>query len=58
VAERARLAGWPVRQLAAGHFHQLVDPAAVADALVDLLAEFSIRSQRSGAAATLKGATT
>jgi len=57
VAERARRAGWPVRRLAAGHFHQLVDPAAVADELVDLLAEFSIRSQPSGAAATLKGAT-
>lgn len=57
-ADRARHAGWPVRLLPAGHFHQLVDPAAVADALVDLLAEFPIRSQRRGAAAALKGATT
>lgn len=57
-AEHARRAGWPVRHLPAGHFHQLVDPSAVADALVDLLADFSIRSQRRGAAAALKGATT
>lgn len=38
-AERARRSGWPSRELAAGHFHMLVDPIAVADALVDLAIE-------------------
>jgi len=57
-AERARRAGWPTRHLPAGHFHQLVDPCAVADALVDLLAEQGIPSPRSGAAAPHKGGTT
>jgi hypothetical protein len=38
-ADRARQAGWPTRELPAGHFHLLVDPAAVADALLGLLAE-------------------
>jgi hypothetical protein len=35
-AQRARDAGWPYRAIAAGHFHMLVDPVAVADALLDL----------------------
>ena len=34
--ERAQRDGWPYRQLAGGHFHMLVDPAAVAAALGDL----------------------
>jgi hypothetical protein len=38
-AESARRAGWPTREVRAGHFHQLVDPPAVADALLGLLAE-------------------
>lgn len=35
--EQAERAGWPVRTLYAGHFHMLVDPAAVAGTLVDLM---------------------
>jgi len=31
----ARQAGWPTYQLEAGHFHMLVDPAAVTDLLVE-----------------------
>lgn len=38
-ARRARELGWPVRLLAAGHFHLLVDPDGVAQALLDLSAE-------------------
>jgi hypothetical protein len=35
----ARRRGWPCREFAAGHFHLLADPEAVAAALRDLLAE-------------------
>lgn len=35
--EQAQAAGWPSRIFQAGHFHMLVDPAAVAVALADLL---------------------
>ncbi len=35
-AERARSLGWPVRAIDAGHFHMLVDPAAVAETLWDM----------------------
>ncbi len=35
-AERAWRAGWVYREMAAGHFHMLVDAPAVADALIDL----------------------
>lgn len=35
-AARARQSGWPTHQFDAGHFHMLVDPAAVADALLDV----------------------
>jgi len=34
-AEQARAAGWPVEELAAGHFHMLVDPSKVADVIVE-----------------------
>ena len=34
-AAQARQAGWPTYQLEAGHFHMLVDPAAVTDLLVE-----------------------
>jgi hypothetical protein len=37
-ADAARRAGWPTHHLPAGHFHQVVDPSAVADALIELLA--------------------
>jgi pimeloyl-ACP methyl ester carboxylesterase len=33
-AARARALGWPVHDLPGGHFHTLVDPAGVADALL------------------------
>ncbi len=35
-AERAREQGWPVEELDGGHFHLLVDPAGVAEALLRL----------------------
>ena len=57
-AERARRAGWPTRFVAAGHFHQLVDPSGVADALIELLAACRVREPRRQAATTQKGATT
>jgi hypothetical protein len=56
-AERARRAGWPTRYLAAGHFHQLVDPSGVADALVELLGACGIPSPRGQTATTQKGVT-
>ncbi|HLO34323.1 MAG TPA: alpha/beta fold hydrolase [Anaerolineales bacterium] len=34
-AVQARRAGWQIYELAAGHFHMLVDPKAVADLLVE-----------------------
>jgi len=40
-AERARAAGWPVREMPAGHFHMLVDANAVAEALLKLAAPMS-----------------
>jgi hypothetical protein len=43
-ADRARRAGWPTRELPAGHFHAVVDPAAVADALLGLLAQTGART--------------
>jgi hypothetical protein len=36
-AWRAQAEGWHYREIAAGHFHMLVDPDAVAAALVDLI---------------------
>lgn len=38
-AEGARTVGWPYRHMPAGHFHMLIEPGAVADALVDLAEE-------------------
>jgi pimeloyl-ACP methyl ester carboxylesterase len=37
-AGEARALSWPVREMAAGHFHMLVDPEAVAEALLELVA--------------------
>jgi hypothetical protein len=37
--EQAQRAGWPSRLFHAGHFHTLVDPAAVTNGMVELLAE-------------------
>jgi hypothetical protein len=36
-ARRAREAGWRYVEIAAGHFHMLVDPPAVAGAILDLI---------------------
>jgi hypothetical protein len=41
-ADRARRVGWPTRLMEAGHFHQVVDPPAVADALMDMLREMGL----------------
>ena len=41
-AARARRDGWAYRELDAGHFHMLVDPKAVANALVDLAEQMGI----------------
>jgi len=35
-AEHVQRAGWPYREIAAGHFHMLVDPAGVTTAIIDL----------------------
>jgi hypothetical protein len=40
----ARARGWPTRAFDAGHFHQLVDPEAVAGALLALAAEAAMTS--------------
>ena len=37
--EQAQRVGWPSRLFHAGHFHMLVDPAAVTTGIVELLAE-------------------
>jgi len=55
--ENARRAGRPTRYLAAGHFHQLVDPSRVADALVELLAAYGIQAPPRQTATIQKGAT-
>jgi alpha/beta hydrolase family protein len=34
--EQARRAGWQTREVSGGHLHMLVEPAAVADALIEL----------------------
>jgi pimeloyl-ACP methyl ester carboxylesterase len=39
-ADRARAMGWPCRELPGGHFHMLVEPEAVADALLDLTGQW------------------
>jgi hypothetical protein len=41
--EQAQRAGWPSRLFDAGHFHMLVDPAAVTTAMVELLGEMEQR---------------
>lgn len=35
-ADEARRRGWPYAELSGGHFHMLVDPTAVTEALLDL----------------------
>lgn len=44
--EQAQRAGWPVRTVPAGHFHMLVDPVAVAAALVELLEQIDEKLSR------------
>jgi hypothetical protein len=41
-AQRAGSLGWQVREMAGGHFHMLVDPVAVTDALLDLVREVGV----------------
>src|SRR5437762_4474127 len=43
---RAQAQGWPVRKLEAGHFHMLVDPAGVADAMLELLSAMQVAEPR------------
>ena len=38
----ARIEDWPVVKLAAGHFHQLVDPVETVDVMFDLVARIAI----------------
>jgi pimeloyl-ACP methyl ester carboxylesterase len=41
-AEEAREMGWAYRRLEGGHFHMLVEPAAVADALLGLVGDLGL----------------
>jgi hypothetical protein len=43
-AARAQSLGWPFTRINAAHFHMLVDPAAVTDALLGLLAQPGIET--------------
>ncbi len=43
-AAAAQARGWPIRAFDAGHFHQLVDPDAAAEALLSLAAEADMSS--------------
>lgn len=47
-ADRAREAGWPWRELPGGHFHMLVEPAAVAEAIIELVNKCLIDSEAAG----------
>jgi len=40
-ADQARQAGWQVAKLEAGHFHMLVDPKAVTDMMISMVAKQS-----------------
>jgi hypothetical protein len=44
-AARARALGWPYTLLTSGHFHMLVDPPAVTDALLDLVDRLGIAGE-------------
>ena len=44
--EQAQSAGWPSRTLHAGHFYMLVDPIAVAAALVELMKQVDEKLSR------------
>jgi len=41
-AHEAPVRGWALRELPGGHFHMLVDPSAVADALLELASEMGM----------------
>src|SRR5207248_8330023 len=41
-AEEAQKAGWPFAKIEAGHFHMLVDPVVVADALIALSKQMGV----------------
>ena len=38
----ARIEDWPVTKLAAGHFHQLVDPVGTVEVMLDLIGRITI----------------
>jgi pimeloyl-ACP methyl ester carboxylesterase len=42
LARKARDMGWPTRELAGAHFHMLVDPGAVTEAIQELAAELGV----------------
>ncbi|MDP9353588.1 MAG: alpha/beta fold hydrolase [Chloroflexota bacterium] len=42
-AKQARRLGWPYRHLQGGHFHMLVDPIAVTEALVELTHQMRVK---------------
>lgn len=44
-AETARESGWPTHELPGGHFHMLVDPAGVADAIIELVNKGLVASE-------------
>jgi pimeloyl-ACP methyl ester carboxylesterase len=48
VAEQAQRAGWAYAQIDAGHFHMLVDPPGVANALTALVEQMQKLSDRQG----------
>lgn len=45
-AQRAQAAGWPFRRMDAGHFHMLVEPVPVADALIALAVQAEAENRR------------
>jgi hypothetical protein len=44
--QKAREAGWRYLSMPAGHFHMLVDPAGLANALLELTSTMGIASSR------------
>lgn len=54
-AAAARRRGWPYAELSGGHFHMLVDPAAVTDALLALVRTMGIDAAPLGGASLPRG---
>ena len=51
-AAEATARGWAYHELEGGHFHMLVDPIAVADALLALLDQMTVTETNANAAGT------